>query len=149
MRTLALLSILLPTVAFAAPAKHSVVGITAHLFHDQTGKFDEVSIADGAELWCVGVGEDPSNRTLILVEVAGEEFSAKSPKLTVKVTEGTTKRRQVLKQTIPLRGFSSKSGKVYVPILVPSTGWDWWTITASLPGSKETKTAQIKFICGE
>ncbi len=142
---------------------YRIVAIRARLFYEQSGTFS-VDILSHPEiaLWNVIIGEgsakEPSNSTLVLVEVMGEP-GAYAPRRKVLITARTKPvwsgpfkgRRTINVRRVITTGILGKDGKRFAPLWLSDTGCEFVTITARLLGQPTSPPVKrtIKFYCGE
>lgn len=137
--------------AVAAPL-YNLTGISAYLYYDASGSFDNrdlVKMAPGALYNTVigeGIAKGPSNTTLIVVDVAGPSFANRDVgRLTLKaetpVDQGKGPVKTVIfQQSVNLNTyFQNDATKIRVPFLMYATSSAPVVLTATLTGGKDAK----------
>jgi hypothetical protein len=151
---LLLLTAPLPAQSSTAPGAFTITAVQAKLYFPRTGTFsDDLLVAKDLELWntVIGAGwaKQPSNATLVLVEVTGKPGAyPRSLSIELVVTgdsDGSTKLRRRVDVS------SSPTGKRQEGFWIYDTGCEPLSLRARLigQGASPTVKRQIPFRCGE
>ena len=134
-------------------------GMKAFFYHQESGTLGDRDLLGSQDisLWNVFIGEgsaggQPSNATLVLVEVACPDFAKAKGTLHVMATEG---KKVLARQAVPLKDLGAvEKHSVHFPVLLYQTGTAPVKITATIkgmPGMKKapTLTRELPFAFGE